>query len=435
MIVRSWLRAVHFAVFALAAWSNAPLAAHLTPNSEIALSIRSSFVDADIIVPQGEYAFATGNPVGKDNAALGRARDYLQRHFAVFDPEGRRWTVALQNVEFVQIVGPPDLHATALLTPPPGGSPRRFRIGWTALLDELPSHFALFVLASDSAGMVGSGREVLGAVRHGSPLLEIDRGESSARIAFANALLLGVDHISGGYDHLLFLLALLLPAPLIARGGRWDYPRPVRETVVQLLKIVTAFTIGHSLTLIGATLGQWHLPIPPVEIAIAVSVLVSAVHAIRPLLPGREHFVALGFGLVHGLAFATLLQNVGAGTASTAVTLLGFNLGIEVVQVAIVSLVVPPLLILSRESWFGALRAVLAGATGLAALAWIVNRSFGIGDALVAAIATVVARGLWAVGALYLLAFASLLHRERAQRKRAAQQDRPLAHSAGSGTG
>ena len=388
----------------LAAWCAGPAAAHLTPNSEIALAIRANGVDADIIIPQGEYAYATGNPVGNNPRALTAARDYLDRHFAVFASDGRRWTITLDDVEFAQIAGPPDLHALARLIPPSGASPRRFRVQWSALLSELPTHFALFVLASDSEGMVGSGREVLGAVRAGDSLLEIDRGTSSAHVVFANAVLLGIGHIIGGYDHLLFLLALLLPASLIARGGRWADPRPMRDTVVHLLKIVTAFTIGHSLTLIGATLGGWRLPAPPVEIAIAASVLVSAVHAIRPLVPGREHFVALGFGLVHGLAFATLLYDAGAGTTSTAVTLLGFNVGIEAVQIAIVTLVVPPLLVLSRVPVFAMLRTVLAGLTAAAAGAWIVNRSVGVGDGLVAAIGRLISHGLWAVAILYLLA-------------------------------
>ena len=404
MIPLGLARAALALVAVLAAWCGVPAAAHLTPNSEIGLAIQPGGVDADIIIPQGEYGYATGNPVGNEPQALKEARDYIDRHFAVYASDGRRWTIALDDVAFVQIAGPPDLHALARLTPPPGASPRRFRIAWSALLQELPTHFALFVLASDSEGMVGNGREVLGAVRAGETLLEVDRGKSSAHVAFANAMLLGIGHIIGGYDHLLFLLALLLPAPLIARSGRWADPRPIPDTVMHLLKIVTAFTIGHSLTLIGATLGGWHLPAPPVEIAIAVSVLVSAVHAIRPLVPGREHYVAIGFGLVHGLAFATLLHDVGAGTASTAVTLLGFNLGIETVQIAIVALVVPPLLVLSRAPIFAALRTVLAGLTAAAAIAWIVNRSLGLGDGLVAGIDVVVSHGLWAVAMLYLLA-------------------------------
>lgn len=390
----------------IALFAASPAAAHLTPNSEVGLSIGTDSVSADIIVPQGEYAYATGNPISNDAASLGRAKEYLARHFTVSTPDGRPWTIALDDIAFMQIAGPPDLHATALLTPPPGASPRTFRVEWSALLDELPNHFALFVLTGDDEGKIGEGREVLGAVRADSVVLDIDRGESSTRVAFVNAILLGVDHIVGGYDHLLFLLALLLPAPLIAHAGRWSEPRPLRDTVLQLLRIVTAFTIGHSLTLIGATLGDWSLPTAPVEIAIAVSVLVSGLHAIRPLVPGREPVVALGFGLVHGLAFATLLHDAGAGTTSKAATLLGFNVGIEVVQIAIVALMMPALFALSRTSVIPLLRTGLAALTVAAAAFWIFDRSLGIGASGVAWVDAILRHGLWGIAALYALAFA-----------------------------
>lgn len=382
-----------------------PAAAHLTPNSEIGFVIAPEAISADIIVPQGEYAFATGNPVGNDAASLARAKDYLQRHLAVTTPDGRAWSVALRDVAFVQIAGPPDLHATARLIPPPGASPRKFRIQWSALLDELPNHFALFVLTEDRGGTIGQGREVLGAVRAGNTSLAIDRGASSTRAAFANAVLLGIDHIASGYDHLLFLLALLLPAPLIASAGRWSKRRSLCDTIFQLLKIVTAFTIGHSVTLAGATLGNWTLPTAPVEIAIAISVLVSGVHAIRPLVPGQEPLVALGFGLVHGLAFATLLHDAGAGTTSTLTTLLGFNIGIEAVQIGIAALVMPALFALSRTSVFAALRVTLATLTVVAALVWISDRSLGVGIAGVEWIDAIMQFGLWGIAALYALAW------------------------------
>jgi hypothetical protein len=402
------MRPLALLLAALAGLWSSGAAAHLTPNSEVSLIIHADQVAADIIVPQGEYAYATGNPISDRPDAAAIARTYLGRHFAVLAPDGRRWAIAFDRVEFKQIAGPPDLHAIARLAPPPGASTRKFAIDWRVLLDELPSHFALFVLAGDSQGMVGEGREILGAVRAGSTVLHIDRGSPSASVAFANAVLLGVDHILGGYDHLLFLLALLLPAPLIARDGRWRDPRPVRATALQLARIVTAFTVGHSLTLIGATLGGWHLPTAPVEVAIAVSVLVSAIHAIRPLLPGREHYVALLFGLVHGLAFATLLHEAGTGAQSTAVSLLGFNLGIEAVQLAIVALAVPPLLVLSRMPSFALLRIAGAGVAATAAAAWIVNRTTGLGDRLVAGIEALLAQGLWAIAALFVLALGRL---------------------------
>lgn len=84
----------------------------------------------------------------------------------------------------------------------------------------------------------------------------------------------------------------------------------IRYSVVRLFKIVTAFTIGHSVTLLAGALGWLRLPAQPIEVLISFSILASAVHAIRPLFPGKEGWVAAGFGLVHGLAFATVLSNL-----------------------------------------------------------------------------------------------------------------------------
>ena len=140
-------------------------------------------------------------------------------------------------------------------------------------------------------------------------------------------------HIAEGTDHLLFLLVLLLPAPLLlTKGRRWGGFGGVGYSLRRLLLIVTAFTLGHSFTLLLGALGWVRLPSQPVEVLIAVSILVSAGHAVRPLFPGREAWVAAGFGLVHGLAFASTLANLHLEAGPMALSILGFNLGIELMQ-------------------------------------------------------------------------------------------------------
>lgn len=399
----------------LAGWCM-PAGAHLTPNSEIVLMVGEGWVRADITVPQGEYAYATGNPVGPGRLSEERARSYLSDHLRVTSPEGKRWSVRIDKVEFTQVAGPPDLHAVASFTPPPATTARKLVIEWTVLFDELPGHFALFLLGEQGREPNGEDRFVLGALRSGSTTLAVDVARARPSTALIGSLRLGIEHILEGYDHLLFLIALLLPAPLIAEGGRWTAPRPMRGTLLRLAAIVTAFTIGHSVTLVGATLGGWRLPVAPVEIAIAVSVLLSAIHALRPLIAGREHYVALAFGLVHGLAFATLLSDAEAGSASTAASLLGFSLGIEIVQLSLAAAVVPPLVVLARTPWFGLLRKAVGGIIAVVALTWIADRTLGTGAALVGSIEAVLPHGIWAIAVLYVLA---LIHVARPISRRA----------------
>jgi HupE / UreJ protein len=189
---------------------------------------------------------------------------------------------------------------------------------------------------------------------------------------------LGMRHIAEGTDHLLFLIALLLPAPLLAVCSRWAKLGGVRRGLIQILRVVTAFTIGHSITLALGALGLVCLPIRLVEVLIAVSILVSAVHALRPLFPGREPIIAAGFGLIHGLAFVTTLQILGIGAWQRAASILGFNLGIETMQLIVVCAILPSLVLLSRTRAYTALRLIGATFAAFASINWTVERLFGL---------------------------------------------------------
>jgi hypothetical protein len=220
---------------------------------------------------------------------------------------------------------------------------------------------------------------------------------------FAGAFQLGVRHIAEGTDHLLFLLALLLPAPLLASAGRWSQRATVGHSLMQILRIVTAFTIGHSLTLALAAFGLARLPSRPVEVLIAVSVLVSAAHAIRPLFPGREAAIAAFFGLIHGLAFASALSELGVSGWYRLVSIVGFNLGIEAMQLAVVAAILPSLLLLSRTRAYSLLRIGGALFAAVASTGWIVERAFHTHNAVSPLVEAVAHHALWIAASLLLL--------------------------------
>jgi hypothetical protein len=384
-----------------------PAAAHLTPNSEIQLDFGQREALMDVIIPLGEYGYATGNPIDPGPAAMARATAFLKRSIAV-TTDGRPWAIDVGRAEVVQIAGPPDLHAVIRLTPPPGLSARRLTIRWTAVIDTVPSHFALFVARSDfSGGKLNEDREVLGALQGQRRTLAIDRGDGRATRGMVAAVALGMAHIAEGHDHLMFLIALLLPAPLIAGAGRWAGPRAPRDAIRKLALIVTAFTAGHSLTLIGAAFFGWQLPTPPVEIAIAVSILISAIHAWRPIFPGREPVVAGLFGLVHGLAFATVIARFGLGIWEKAASILGFNIGIEIVQLLVVVAIMPALILLARTRWYTPFRTFGAAFAGIAALAWIVERVSGQANPIAESIDASLSHTLWLIAGLLILTFAA----------------------------
>jgi len=189
----------------------------------------------------------------------------------------------------------------------------------------------------------------------------------------------GVWHIWTGFDHVLFLCALLLPAVLELRGGRWQAVANFRQAFLDVVSIVTAFTIAHSITLSLAVLGFIHLPSRLIESAIAASVVVAALNNLCPIIEKRLWIVAFIFGLVHGLGFANVLTDLALPKPALAVSLVSFNLGVEAGQLAIVAAFLP-LAYLSRRSWLYPRLALGAGSLTIVALAsiWLIERSLNV---------------------------------------------------------
>ncbi|PKA45553.1 hypothetical protein CWR43_00525 [Rhizobium sullae] len=182
--------------------------------------------------------------------------------------------------------------------------------------------------------------------------------------------LLGVDHILSGLDHLLFVLALLL---LIR--DRWS-----------LVKTITAFTIAHSITLAGASLGYFSLPQKPVEATIALSIAFVASELIK-MKPGERRLsesypwvVAFAFGLLHGFGFAGALMEIGLPQSDVPLSLLTFNLGVEAGQLIFVA---AALVVLRAAGAVGAIqpapaRRFGAYSIGTAAMLWLISRIAGL---------------------------------------------------------
>jgi len=189
----------------------------------------------------------------------------------------------------------------------------------------------------------------------------------------------GVWHIWIGFDHILFLLALLLPSVLMREAKRWTAVSDFREAFVNVLRIVTAFTVAHSITLSVASLNLITLPSRWVESAIAASVLLAALNNLRPFFRGRVWLVAFGFGLVHGFGFASVLVELGPPQAALLLALVGFNLGVEVGQLAIVAVFLP-LAYGLRGSWIYTNLLLRTGSLLIALLAgaWLVERALDL---------------------------------------------------------
>jgi hypothetical protein len=187
----------------------------------------------------------------------------------------------------------------------------------------------------------------------------------------------GIAHILDGIDHLAFVLALALAAVGAASvdGAR------LRPTLVRLAGHLTLFTVAHSITLAASALGWVALPSRWVESAIAASVVVAGVQAWRAARIGRSAEAGGGlvfaFGLLHGFGFGAALADAGFGGRPAVVALAGFNLGVELGQLAVLAVVVPVLWSLrAPRGWRAGVGPVLAGAIVLAGLGWFTQRAF-----------------------------------------------------------
>jgi len=256
-------------------------------------------------------------------------------------------------------------------------APEALTLRYTLFADLDPQHRGLLNLSA-----LGQTRTAILGPQ--AALQTFKLAEASALQQFVDYLHEGVWHIWIGFDHILFLVSLLLPAvgvwAAVTHTGqlpRWQPVSRFSAAFWDVLRIVTAFTVAHSITLSLAVLGLVTLPSRLVESAIAASVVAAALNNIWPLVRGRRWMVAFLFGLVHGFGFASVLADLGLPQGALAVALVGFNVGVELGQLAIVAAFLP-LAYAMRRTWFYR-RAVLVGGSLLIALLaaiWLVERVF-----------------------------------------------------------
>ncbi|WP_318841039.1 HupE/UreJ family protein [Noviherbaspirillum aerium] len=211
------------------------------------------------------------------------------------------------------------------------------------------------------------------------PSIRVDAAGFGPLAQFIDYFGHGVWHIWIGFDHILFLISLLLPAVLVFHQRQWQSADRLRPAVTDVLKVVTAFTLAHSITLSLAALELVSLPTRWVESAIAASVVIAAVNNLVPFFQGQRWIAAFVFGLVHGFGFASVLGDLGLPQSALLLSLVGFNLGVEIGQLAIVAAFLP-LAYGLRKTWLYRRAIFVGGSAAIALLAsvWLVERAFEV---------------------------------------------------------
>ncbi|AFK02073.1 hypothetical protein Emtol_0922 [Emticicia oligotrophica DSM 17448] len=399
--------------------------AHPMPSTMVLLKVHEKNISGEIQLPLNELQAAIGMGVNDNSDKLverlgDSLRIYLMQHIRPRTFDSKSWTVTLGNMRVIEtksrISGDyKELVVEFAMAPPQHYDLRNFYFDYDAIVHQVITHKILVSLKQDwMQGIIAedSTFQQVGVIALDVPSGKIKPFQVSLQqggiwMGFKSMVVLGTKHIAEGTDHLMFLLVLLLPIPLMVQNKKWVSQRSIRESFIHILKVVTAFTIGHSITLLFGALGLVLLPNKPIEILIGISILVSAIHAIRPIFPNKEAYIAIGFGLIHGLAFANTLENLELNTSKLVLSILGFNIGIELMQLTVIVAVIPWLLLLSRTNLYHFLRIVGAFLAIIAALGWVIERIFEETNVITLTIEKASTYAVWLLGILVIVSVVS----------------------------
>ena len=370
------LWAVSMLVGAMLLGSAIPAQAHVASNSFLTLRIDGARIDGALELAVRDAEIAVGLDSNRDGvvtwgevrAAQAALEAYLGRHLELAAANGG----CALSFGALQINDRVD--GNYLWQPFTADCPasiERLSITYRLLDEEDPSHRGLLTLTAQGVAQT--------AVLGGAHAVQIFDLKSPSRFkAFAEYFHAGVWHIWSGIDHLLFLLSLLLPAVLIRRNNSWAAVPEPAPAFLNILKVVTAFTLAHSITLSLAAFDVVRLPSRITESIIAASIVVAAVNNVFPVVTEARWRIAFAFGLLHGFGFAAVLSEMGLPQGARLLSLVAFNLGVEAGQLAVVTAIMPLAYALRATHLYR--RGLMPwGSTAIAgvALVWLVQRAMG----------------------------------------------------------
>jgi hypothetical protein len=371
---------------------------HDAPVEELRRALQAPLLDEgtpDIVVRHGDLL-----------------RRYAAEHLHASAEDGRPWRVDVRALESRESADGPRVKFLFELAAPEGAGSSTVHLYDDIVLHEVVTHYTTIYVRRDwASGITSDEPRLAGALHAWTKDIVLVRAGTFWQ-GVRGVLRLGMEHIASGTDHLLFLFMLVIATPMVAGRGRWVERRELSASLGAIVRVVTAFTIGHSVTLSLAALGMVVAPSAVVESAVALSIFATAVHALRPWFPAREAWLAGAFGLVHGLAFASTLAGSGINGRELARTLLGFNLGIELAQLIALALVVPWVLLLAATPAFAGFRFIVAMAGALLSATWFAERAFGMTTPVAEWLGVLERHPLACLAALAAVAIAaSVLHR------------------------
>jgi hypothetical protein len=369
VVFAAWLALVLFWV--------SPALAHKPSDSYLTLDVQGARVEGrwDIALRDLDYTLGLD---ADDNGKItwGEVRAKKDAIFALalshltLDADGARCS---ENPGDLRVADHSDgAYAVLAFTAACPSAPQLFGVDYELFFQEDPQHRG--VTRIDDGGSTRTAIFSFGDRRQHFEKTAPERGHQ-----FVSAVKNGIGHIASGIDHLLFLLALLLPSVLRRDEDGWKPVGTFKLALIDVAKIVTSFTIAHSITLSLSALDVVRLPSRLVESGIAASVVFAALNNIVPMLEGDRWAAAFMLGLLHGFGFSATLLDLGLPRQALVLTLFGFNVGVEIGQLVVVAIFLPLAFLVRRSPQYRRF-ALVGGSIAITLIAgvWFVERAFAM---------------------------------------------------------
>ena len=363
---------IRFIVFFIVASFSFPTISHELSNGYLTLKNDSGeTLSGELLLKPKDIGQAAGLDTNNDgNLTWGEVRTnhnlvngYIQNHL-IIRGSGTRCTVSLASPSIR------DISAESLLVYPLSVNCaflNEVSVRYTGLVSDFPTHKLLTSITLNEQTSV----HVLDSEQ---TFVSVSPKNSHWISQFSEMVYQGIWHIFIGLDHILFLVATLLTVNLLRKSKRWVKEKSIKRIVKSTVILVSTFTLAHSITLTLTALDFITLNSRLVELGIAISVAITALNNVYPIIM-RLGFVTFGFGLLHGMGFASVFGDLNAQSGSLVMNVLAFNLGVEIGQLAIVALLLPIIILLRNVRLYSkAIMPIASSIIAVVALNWTLQR-------------------------------------------------------------
>jgi hypothetical protein len=313
------------------------------------------------------------------NETSATVQQYIQRHFAII-ANGQKLPITFTKTELFK-ADKLGHFAQYHYRTPDGEIPDQLTIRNDLLFEDDPFHRSLLLIEyDDRTGQKYGGEFTAMVFSPSNHEQKLDFTDIRGLLPIRDFVWQGALHIWIGIDHILFLVALLLPAVLVRRDSTWEPVGDFRSALWHILKVVTVFTLAHSITLSLAALEIVQLPSRLVESTIALSIILVALNNIFPLFRKGILLIVFLFGLFHGLGFATVMGQLPFRMTDLVSVLVAFNVGVEIGQIVVVAGIFLVILWLCKRKFYPTAVPVYGSAV-LCVVAgyWFIQRALGLG--------------------------------------------------------